>query len=175
MKSRWSPWSPWSPLPLFACALAGGCIAPGFVADPAPNGPALLAQASVVDGHRGVVDVYGAGLGEVFGVSFHVVVEGANVDVDLADATVDGGLAALDRTLARIDADRSDVAFGGTRLDPRAPDVAIADGALAHVVVDIDVAGSVRVEVADAVVRRADGSFVPCAAAGGTLTLEARP
>lgn len=163
-------------VPVFASALAGGCLAPGFAADPAPSGPALVAHGSVVDGHRGVVDVYGAGLGDVFGVSFHVVVAGADgVDVDLADAAVDGGLAALDRTLARIADDRADVAFGGTRLDPQAPDVALADGALAHVVVDVDVAGAVRVDIDDAVVRRADGSFVSCAAAGGTLTLEARP
>jgi len=166
-----------------ACAALGatapvGCVPgvqPGFVPAPAPptGGPALVTTATLGDAGHADVTIAARELGAVFGVSFHLTASNATLD----DAATSGTLAlALNRVLARVDdGARNDAAFGGTRLDPADGDVAIDDGALASVHLTANEAGAIELHIERAVVRKADGSFVPVAVAGGTLTLEAAP
>jgi hypothetical protein len=156
-------------LALVAGAL--GCdaaVEPGFAPSPAPpaGAAALVATATLgAPGHADVV-IEGRALGPLFGLSFHVTATNAALDEVKA-----GDALALDRTVARIDG--NDVALGGTRLDPQSGDVALEEGALASFHVTAVEAGDVELRIERAVVRRADGSFMPVAVAGGTLTLEA--
>lgn len=144
------------------------CVQPGFAPSAAPVGPALVANATLGEPGHANVTIEGRELGALFGLSFHVTATNAR----LSNAATTDALP-LDRVLARIDAkDDGDVAFGGTRLDPANGDVAIEDGALASLHVEASEPGDVELRIERAVVRRADGSFVPVAVAGGTLTLE---
>lgn len=162
--------------PLLLGAIAGciPAVQPGFApAGAPPDGPALVATATLGDAGHADVTVEGRELGALFGLSFHVTATNATLD----DAQTTLALA-LDRVVARVDdsaTEEADVAFGGTRLDPAAGDVTVDDGALATVHVQALEAGDVELRIERAVVRRADGSFVPVAVAGGTLTLEDAP
>jgi hypothetical protein len=149
-------------LPFFAAS----CVEAGFVPSPAPDGPALLTTATLGEPGHADVTIEARALGALFGLSFHVTTTNATLD----DARTTDALT-LDRVLARVD-DEHDVAFGGTRLDPANGDVAVEDGALASLHVTAREAGDVELRIERAVVRRADGSFIPVAVAGGTLTLE---
>lgn len=156
-----------------ALALAACTPEPGLVADEAPSGPSVRLEADV-DGSTAALRVLGQGLGPVFGLSLHVHVDHELVRIeDFQAAPVLGEGAVL---LAR--ARDADIALGGTRPSREAGEVELEDGVLGSVVLgrvelSARAAGSSRVEVVDALARRVDGSFVPLAAAGGVLTLEA--
>jgi hypothetical protein len=156
-------------LALLALPASASCVQPGFAASPAPGGPALITTATLGEPGHADVTIEGHELGALFGLSFHVTVAAGNASLDDASTTA---TLALDRLVARVDDDGNDVAFGGTRLDPATGDVAIDDGSLAAVHVTAQEAGDVELRIERAVVRRADGSFIPVAVAGGTLTLE---
>jgi hypothetical protein len=146
------------------------CLAPSFTpSEPPPDGPALIAAADIDDDGRGArVRIEGRDVGDVFGASFHVVVDRAI----LAEARVSEALAgALDRTMAAVDG--TDAAFGGTRFDPAAGDTPLPNDTFASFTVTVKDAGDHVVRIDDPVLRRADGSFLPCTAIGGVLTLEA--
>lgn len=151
-----------------ALALAACAPEPGLVADEAPSGPSVHLEADVADS-TATLRLLGQGLGSVFGISLHVHVDHELVRIeDFQTAPVLGEGAVL---LAR--ARDADIALGGTRPSREAGEVELADGVLGSVELSARAAGSSRVEIVDALARRADGSFVPLAAAGGVLTLEA--
>ncbi len=159
--SRW--WMPAGVALLAACAPA-----PGWVADAAPDGPAVLVGGDV-DGDHALLTVEGRAVGAVFGLSLHVRIDDELVAVVApVQAPVLGDGAVL---VERVD--EGDVAFGGTRPSRDAGEVEVADGTLATLELRARVAGTSRVDVIDAVARHLDGSFIPLATAGGTLTLEA--
>lgn len=151
-----------------ALALCACTRAPGLVADQAPSGPAVHLEGEV-DGSAAVLRVMGQGLGPVFGLSLHLQIDHDLVRIeDFRTEPMLGEGAVL---LAR--AEDEDIALGGTRPSREAGEVELADGVLGTVELSARAAGSSRVEIVDAVARRADGSFFPLAAAGGVLTLEA--
>lgn len=151
-----------------ALALCACTPAPGLVADQTPSGPAVHLEGEV-DGSAAVLRVMGQGLGPVFGISLHLQIDHDLVRIeDFRTEPMLGEGAVL---LAR--AKGADIALGGTRPSREAGEVELADGVLGTVELSARAAGSSRVEIVDAVARRADGSFVPLAAAGGVLTLEA--
>jgi hypothetical protein len=154
-----------------ALLLLGGaaCAAPGFAPDEPPgDGPSLVLAADV-DGARAAVTVVGAGLGDLFGLSAHVALDGDLVRADgLAIAPFLGDDAPVFAAMGAFD-----VALGAARPSVAAGERAVDDGEIASFVVDARTAGTSRLELRDAVGRRADGSFVPLAVAGGAITLEA--
>ena len=147
----------------------GGCTpSPGLVADHAESAPSVRLEGEV-DGSTASLQVVGSGIGSAFGLSLHVQIDGALVAfVDAASAPMLGDGAVL---LSRIEG--PNVAFGGKRPSIDAGEADITDGTLATIELRGRAAGSSRVEIIDAIARRVDGSFIPLAAAGGTLTLEA--
>lgn len=147
----------------------GGCTpSPGLVADQAESAPSVRVEGEV-DGSTASLRVLGSGIGSAFGLSLHVQVDDALIAyADAAQLPVLGDRAVL---LARIEG--ADVAFGGTRPSIDAGEADIADGTLATIELRGRAAGSSRVEIIDALARRVDGSFIPLAASGATLTLEA--
>ncbi|MBI1947308.1 MAG: hypothetical protein HYS27_16560 [Deltaproteobacteria bacterium] len=154
---------------LVGAGLLGGCApSPGLVADPATDGAGLWLQGEV-DGSHALLTVQGRQIGSAFGLSFHVRIDDALIAVVAPTQQPVLGEGAL--LIERVDG--GDVAFGGTRPSRDAGDVEVADGVIATLEVRARAGATSRVELEDAVARDLDGSFVPLAAAGGTLTLEA--
>lgn len=153
---------------LLSLALGGCTPSPGLVMDGAPDGPSVHLEGTV-DGSTASLSVLGQGLGEAFGLSLHVRFDDALVAIvaPTQEPVLGEGAVLLERVVD------GDVALGGTRPSREAGEVTIADGLLATVDVRARAGATSRVEIVDAVARRLDGSFVPLAAAGGTLTLEA--
>jgi hypothetical protein len=148
-------------------ALAAGCLEPGFTGDADPGGPALVLEQ---DGAPGRFAVQGRGLGSVFGLSYHLVFDEDLLEVrSLEQVEILGG-----PQLARhIAAPRhGDVALGGSRLSREDGEALVEDGPLLRVELAARASGTSRVSLVDALARRADGSFIPLAAVGGSLTLE---
>lgn len=154
---------------MVVAAALGACMpSPGFVEDAPPVGPSLRVT-GVVDDTHALLTVEGRELGRVFGLSFHVLLDDALVAVvapEQAPVLGEGGL-----LMERVDG--GDVALGGSRPAREAGEVDVVDGAVATLELRARAAGVSRVDIVDAVTRRLDGSFIPLAAAGGTLTLEA--
>lgn len=153
---------------LLSLALGGCTPSPGLVMDGAPDGPSVHLEGTV-DGSTASLSVLGQGLGEAFGLSLHVRFDDTLVAIvaPTQEPVLGEGAVLLERV------EDGDVALGGTRPSREAGEVAIADGLLATVDMRARAGATSRVEIVDAVARRIDGSFVPLAAAGGTLTLEA--
>ena len=148
---------------------------PGFSADTRPEGRALWVEADL-QGTDAVVAVRGRQLGGAFGLSVHLAWDGEalaldeteppSTRADVLDPDTDGNAV----TIARPGA--ADLALGGTRASPEAGEVTVDDDfTLAEVRLRTLRGGSSRLELARAVVARADGSLEPVPVAGGTLVV----
>lgn len=158
-------------LPLLLLMTSVACVEPGFTAESGADGadgadgdgPALITTATLGERGHATVHIEGRRLGPLFGLSFHVTAKG------MENARTENALA-FQRTLARAAGD--DLACGGTQLTVEIGEVELADGALCAFDVVAAESGDIAITIEDAVARKADASFVPCAVAGGTLTLE---
>ncbi len=141
-----------------------------FTPDASSSGAALWLEAErVPDGVA--VTLWGRELGDVFGWSAHVA--GLDAALVVSSATVEERLGPAEEALYLAAPRPGDVALGGSRRAPELGDVSLAEAAtLASV--RLHAAGAVvsRLELAQAVVRRADGSYVGVTTAGGTLDTE---
>jgi hypothetical protein len=158
-------------------ALVGGCAdeqetsAPVehvlWTADAMPEGAALWLEAERVDGAIAVT-LWGSQLGGVFGWSAHVAGFDGALIVD--SAIVDERLGAADEAMHLVKPRPTDVALGGTRLGPELGEVAIDDRTrLGELRLSTASATVSRIDVRQAIVRRADRSYVSVTAAGGEL------
>jgi hypothetical protein len=145
-------------------------LEPGYVPAASAEGPRLQ-LAVEVDGPTAIARVVAQEVTDVFGLSFHLTWDGAQVDGAVQDAPAfldpDGADAALH--IARATA--GDAALGGARRHPELGGVDLLDETLAVVELTARADGASSVALTDVVARRADGSFLPVAAAAGELTL----
>ena len=149
---------------------------PGFEADPEPAGAALYASVDMTDPAAPVATIWAARLGPTFGIALHVGFDGALLAAhDPATAPCigpDAGGEALYVAAAKT----GDVILGAVRRGPAAGEVEIGDPVVvATIPLTAIVPGTTRIDLLDAQVRRADGSFVPTGEAGGTLTTGGTP
>lgn len=138
-------------------------------------GPCLWVDA--VPGASAVeVTVTSRGLGDVFGLSAHLVWDDAILSLD--DADLDAAQRPVldptgDGAAVMIAAARpGDLALGGTRASPAAGTVPLdGEATLARLAFAVAATGSSRLDLTRAVVARHDGALEPVAVAGGALVL----
>lgn len=146
----------------------------GFVPDAPPSGAALWldVQGEAPD----TVEVWSAGLGPVFGLSFHIRYDAQHVAVEAAQmaSPLDSELPGEALYLARVA--EGDVAFGGTRKGTGAGEATVDQPLrLATFRLSPRDGGTSRLDLTHVVVRRADGGFVSVETAGGTLQTGGAP
>lgn len=153
---------------LLLCACDGSRL--HFVSDSQPGGPSLFVEADV-DEANATLTIRAAELGAAFGLSYHVVVDD---DVLQVGAVEQSALLGEDAWLV-AHATRGDIVLGGTRSSPALGEIDIEDGVIATIALEGRADGKTRVDIAHAVLRRADGSFEAPAVAGGSFTFGAEP
>jgi len=123
-----------------------------------------------------VLQVWAQGLGTIFGLACHLEFDGARFAAGApvlepalgADAAGEAGYLSAVRT--------GDVALGAARREPDAGEVELTTPTLvATIPLTIVSAGTSRIDLTSTEVRRADGSYVPVALAGGRLTAGGAP
>jgi hypothetical protein len=143
-----------------------------FVADPIPEGPFLSIEVDQAQSDAPVVRVMGHKLGKVFGLACHVTFEGGAASAH--DPVMQPFLGADEPGKARYlaKASATDAALGAARRGPAAGELDVPDPVLiATVPMSLSGAGQVRIGLARAQVRRADGTLTSVKLAGGTLHL----
>jgi hypothetical protein len=147
---------------------------PGFTADRRGTGPRLWIDAKVDGGRTAQLELWAADLGPVFGYSAHLRFDDGHLALAAgtappASATVLG----QDDPAKAIELwtqGSGDVGFGAVRRSPEAGEVPIVDATkLGALTLEASRAGRSALTLDRAIVRRADGSFVPVTVSGGTL------
>lgn len=151
-------------------------VLPGFEADPEPEGAALTIDVDMTDPAAPVATVWAARLGPVFGIALHVAVDGAYLSMhDPVSAECVGTDSAGQAEYLAVARD-DDTSLGAVRRGPDVGEVEINEPVVvATIPLNVIAPGSSRIELIDAQVRRADGSFTPFEAAGGILTTGGEP
>lgn len=142
-----------------------------FVADEG-TGARLWLEVAEEQPDRLLVRVWAAELGSVFGFAAHLTFDSARLELDgdrvaALDLTPWGGPVDSSQLLATLS---GDVALGAARRGPGLGDVPIEQPTeLASVPLRVLDPASTRLDLGTVIVRRADGSYQPTGALGGTL------
>jgi hypothetical protein len=151
-------------------------LVPGFEPDEAPTGAALYLTATLDDPAAPVVQVWARGLGMILGLACHVEFDGARfaAGAPVVEPAIGADTADEAGYLSAVGA--GDVALGAARRGPDAGEVDLTAATLvATIPLRVVSAGTSRLDLTSAQARRADGSFVPLAVAGGRLTAGGAP
>lgn len=142
-----------------------------FAADDEPTGPALYVTVDTSDAVHPKATVWAAHLGAVFGIAAALRYDAAQLAPQQPRIEPLLGPDAAGEARYLIAARAGAVVLGAARRGPAAGEQEItAPVALAVVPLEVLDAGSSRLALERAQVRRADGSFVAVQVAGGTLT-----
>ena len=147
-----------------------------FQADAIPDGPSLSIDVDTSHPEAPVARVVGHQLGSVFGIACHVVFTGSTFSAH--DPVVQPFLGADEAGKARYLAKASptEVALAGVRRGVAAGEIELPDPVVIGTVpIAIGSAGTVRIELSQAQVRRADGTWTAVKLAGGNLQLGGAP
>jgi len=145
---------------------------PAFVADAEPQGAALYVNVDTSDSEAPTAIVWAVRLGPVFGVAFHLEIDGEAVSASapVAELFLGPGSVGEAAYMAVLAAD-DEVELGAVRRGPDAGEVVVDEPVVVAIIpLTIDATGTSRLDLTDAQVRRADGSFTPVSVAGGLLT-----
>jgi len=149
---------------------------PGFEPDEAPTGAALYLTATLDDPAAPVVQVWARDLGTIFGLACHVEFDGGQLTAGapVVEPAIGPDTAGEAGYLSVVAV--GDVALGAARRGPDAGEVDVtAPTLVATIPLTVVSAGTSRLALTSAQVRRADGGFVPIAVAGGRLTTGGAP
>ncbi len=143
---------------------------PGFAADPRPGGAALYLGVEDPGGSPRL-ELWASGLGAVFGLAARVALDPARLGAANAKPTTWLGPEAPKEARYLTLAAEGIIVLGAARRGPAAGERQLdAPTLLATAELVVRAAGRSRLELREVQVRRADGSFVPVAVAGGELT-----
>jgi hypothetical protein len=133
-----------------------------------PVGPRIWLDAASDEDGRMRIEVHGAELGDVFGWAAHVRHDAAAFTVEAGSITET--LGAATEAVRFVSLGAGDAALGAARRGAALGPVPVEAPALLAVLEIGEPRGSTEVMLDRVVVRRADGSWVDVATAGGLLT-----